>query len=102
MSALPREARRFNYQGRTCPRCYRPNLAVRGGLYECVDGGCAARFRFIAATSDTLATLERVIDDTPYNAGARRADDLVCLGCGARGHTFCPSCSSRQSREAGR
>lgn len=32
-----------------------------------------------------------------YNAGARTADDALCPGCSARGHSLsCPTCSSRE------
>jgi hypothetical protein len=88
---------RFNYEGRKCPRCYRPNLVARAGLYECVDG-CAARFKFIAETNDKVATLERVVDEDAYNAGARKADDLICQCCGARGHSEV-TCSQRCQNE---
>jgi ribosomal protein L37AE/L43A len=99
------EPQRFNFDERNCPRCFRKGalerLAVAPGIYECLDG-CGARFKFIPSTSDTGATLERVLAETPYNRGARQADDLFCLGCKARGYHLCPTCSHRQSREAGR
>jgi hypothetical protein len=102
---------RFNATGvgnLDCPICLRAASLIRvDGLLECGADPrrhCAARFRFTPATETQFATLERVREPevTAYNRGARLADDLVCLGCGARGYTFCPSCSARQSREAGR
>lgn len=94
---------RFNHLGRACPRCYRDDaLIIRAGLYECADG-CGARFRFLPETGDRPATLERVRVDSPWNAGARIADDACCQSCGARGYPIeCPSCSTQRGCEAGR
>ena len=79
----------YNFDGLKCPRCYRESALSRpadsGGRYECRNG-CGARFKFVPATGDAIASLIHVIDDTPYNAGARMADDWVCQCCGQRGH----------------
>ena len=85
---------RYNHNGRNCPRCNREgSLEIRAGLYDCL--GCGARFKFIPATNDTVATLERVREDSPWNAGARMADDHSCNVCGRRGFVgTCNACAS--------
>lgn len=102
MSAMPApapiERSRYNFEpDLSCPRCYRgeralERLATAVGLYTC--RGCLARFRFEQATDYQAATLIHVVEppvvrtvDTPYNAGARTADDVICQCCGARGHS---------------
>lgn len=90
---------RYNFApSLACPLCFRgagalSRQAADLGLYRC--GGCAARFRFEAATEVRAATLVRVLwTDEEWNAGARIADDWQCPSCGARGfNVVCPSCT---------
>jgi hypothetical protein len=87
----------YNFDDLNCPRCYRRASLTQAAdvpdRYECRPG-CGARFQFIPATNDRTAALEHDVDDTPYNAGARIADDWRCPSCSARGFTVvCPSCT---------
>lgn len=95
----PLQAERYNFlPDLACPRCFRGagalvRPAADGGLYRCAPG-CNARFRFEPATDAKVATLVRVLEDTPANAGARIADDCFCPSCGRRGFiVVCPSCA---------